>query len=173
MARRYGQDCPVAKSLEIVGERWTLLVVRDLLRGPGRFQDLQRSLEGVAPNLLAERLRRMERHGLIARRLYSRHPPRAEYHLTDKGRELGVIVGALAQWGSRHVHRRHHLVNEDCRHPVRLVYYCPTCDARVRGTGVRLARTRATLRPAGRAGGGRPARPRTRARGRRGPSTVR
>ena len=98
MPRRYGQACPVAKSLEVLGERWTLLIVRDLLRGPARFQDLQTSLDGIAPNLLSERLKLMEEHGLIERRLYSERPPRAEYHLSDKGRELGV-VGALAPVG--------------------------------------------------------------------------
>ncbi|HET7343006.1 MAG TPA: helix-turn-helix domain-containing protein [Methylomirabilota bacterium] len=146
MATRYGQDCPVAKSLELVGERWTLLIVRDLLRGPRRFQDLQSSLAGVAPNLLAERLRLMERHRLLRRRRYSAHPPRAEYALTDRGRELGVVVGALAQWGSRHVHRRHHLISAACGHPVRLAYYCPTCQGRVRGEHVGLARRRARRR---------------------------
>jgi DNA-binding HxlR family transcriptional regulator len=141
MPRRYGQACPVAKSLEVLGERWTLLIVRDLLRGPARFQDLQTSLDGIAPNLLSERLKAMEEHGLIERRLYSERPPRFEYHLTDKGRELGPVVGALAQWGTNHVHRQHRLVNDECGHPVKLVYYCPTCDARVRGAGVRLTRT--------------------------------
>ncbi|MBI1848065.1 MAG: helix-turn-helix transcriptional regulator [Candidatus Rokubacteria bacterium] len=140
MTKRYGQVCAVAKTLEIVGERWTLLVVRDLLTGPKRFQDLQRSLAGIAPNILSERLKLMEEHALIERRLYSEHPPRAEYVLTDKGRELGVVVAALAQWGSRHVLPEHALVNEACGHQVRLVYYCPECAARVRGAGVRLDR---------------------------------
>ena len=142
MPRRYGQACPVAKSLEVLGERWTLLIVRDLLQRPVRFQDLQTSLKGIAPNLLSERLKLMEDHGLIERQFYSQHPPRAEYHLTDKGRELGVVVGALAQWGTRHLHREHTLVNEDCGHPVRLVYYCPQCDARVRGAGVKMRKRR-------------------------------
>src|SRR5215470_11020223 len=126
MPRRYGQACPVAKSLEVVGERWTLLIVRDLLRGPARFADLQTSLDGIAPNLLSERLREMEEHGLIERRLYSARPPRAEYHLSYRGRELGVVEGALAQCGTRYHPREHRLVNEECGHPVNLVYYCPT-----------------------------------------------
>lgn len=146
MPRRYGQACPVAKSLEVLGERWTLLIVRDLLRGPARFQDLHTSLDGIAPNLLSERLKLMEEHGLIERRLYSERPPRAEYHLSDKGRELGVVVGALAQWGTRHLHHEHRLVNDECGHPVKLVYYCPTCDARVRGVSVRLKRKRARVK---------------------------
>src|SRR5262245_47592615 len=101
MPKRYGQACPVAKSLEVVGDRWTLLLVRDLLRRARRFQDFQQSLTGIPPNILSDRLKLMEEHGLVTRQFYSEHPPRAEYALTDKGRELGVVVGALAAWGSR------------------------------------------------------------------------
>src|SRR5919204_2427196 len=99
VAKRYGQHCPVAKSLDLVGERWTLLIVRDLLRGPARFQDLRAQLDGIPPKLLADRLRRMQRQGLVARALYSKRPPRASYALTDRGRGLGLVVGALAVWG--------------------------------------------------------------------------
>lgn len=153
MRKGYRQACPVAKSLELVGERWTLLIVRDLLPGPSRFQDFQKSLKGIAPNILSERLKLMEEHGLIARRLYSDHPPRAEYLLTDKGRELGLVVGALAQWGSRHLHPERALVNEACGHPVRLVYYCPECRERVRGAGVKPGRIRAANARTGRSRG--------------------
>src|SRR5207244_7189787 len=111
--KRYGQACPVAKSLELVGDRWTLLLVRDMLRGPRRFQDFQQSLPGIPPNILSDRLKLMETHALVTRRFYSDHPPRAEYALTDKGRELGVVVGALAAWGARHVYKRARLVHAD------------------------------------------------------------
>jgi DNA-binding HxlR family transcriptional regulator len=140
--RRYDQACPVAKSLEVVGERWTLLIVRDLLRHPRRFQDLQESLAGIAPNILSERLKLMEAHGLIRRSFYSEHPPRAVYELTDKGRELGVVVGALAAWGSRHVHRGTALVSADCGHAVQLGYFCPECRTRIRSGSVALGRAR-------------------------------
>jgi DNA-binding HxlR family transcriptional regulator len=140
--KEYGQACPVAKSLELVGERWTLLIVRDLLRGPGRFQDLARSLEGIAPNLLSERLKLMEEHGLVRRRLYSERPPRAEYVLTDRGRELAHVVGALAIWGARHVHPPRALVHADCGEPVELRYYCPACKDRVPGATLTMARPR-------------------------------
>jgi len=146
MARDYGQECPVAKTLELVGERWTLLVVRDLLAGPRRFQDLQESLPGVAPNMLSARLKRMEEHGLIRRSFYSDHPPRASYELTDKGRDLGAVVGALAAWGSRHVHPGSALVSEECGHPVQMGYFCPHCKTRVRGASVTF--DRAGRRPA-------------------------
>jgi DNA-binding HxlR family transcriptional regulator len=140
MPKRYGQACPVAKSLELLGERWTLLIVRDLLRNPRRFQDLQQSLNGIAPNVLSERLKVMEEHGIVARRFYSDHPPRAEYTLTERGKELGVVVGALAVWGSRHLHKQTALVHEECDHPVEIRYYCPHCADRVRGSTVRLRR---------------------------------
>jgi len=140
--KRYGQACPVAKSLDVVGDRWTLLLVRDLLRGPQRFQDLQSSLKGIAPNLLSDRLKLMEDEALVARRFYSDHPPRAEYALTDRGHELGVVVGALATWGARHVHRSSALVHDACGHPVELGYFCRRCATRVRGSTVRLARAR-------------------------------
>jgi DNA-binding HxlR family transcriptional regulator len=102
----YGQRCPVAKTLELVGDRWTLLVVRDLLRGTRRFQDLQAGLPGLAPNILSDRLKLMEEHGLVERRFYSDHPPRAEYALTAKGQELGMVIGALAG-AARLLPRRH------------------------------------------------------------------
>ena len=145
MAKRYGQPCPVAKSLELVGERWTLLIVRDLLEGPRRYQDFHASLPGIAPALLSARLKLMEEHGLVSRRFYSDHPPRAEYTLTDKGRELGLVIGALATWGSRHVHPQSALVHAECGHEVKLRYFCPTCDTRVPGAmvSIRLDRRRA------------------------------
>jgi len=104
MARSYRQkNCPVARALDIIGERWTILLLRDLfLQGPRRFQDFQESLAGVAPNTLSARLKAMEEQGLIARRVYSDHPPRHEYHLTDKGKSLGPVLKALREWGQRH-----------------------------------------------------------------------
>src|SRR5262245_17666843 len=142
MAKRYGQACPVARALELIGERWTLLITRDLLQGARRFQDFQGSLKGIAPNILSERLKLMEEHGLIARRFYSDHPPRAEYFLTEKGQELGHVVGALAVWGSRHLYPEARLVHEGCGEPVASTYYCPKCDERVRGRAVKLAHPR-------------------------------
>jgi DNA-binding HxlR family transcriptional regulator len=104
MARSYQQkNCPVARTLDVIGERWTILLLRDLfLRGPRRFQDFQESLAGVAPNTLSARLKDMEKHGLIERRAYSNHPPRLEYQLTEKGKSLAPVLKALRDWGQRH-----------------------------------------------------------------------
>lgn len=104
MARSYHQkNCPVARTLDLIGERWTILVLRDLiLKGPQRYQDLQDSLEGVAPNTLSARLKDMEAHGLVERKLYNEHPPRLEYYLTEKGKSLGPVLRALRDWGDKH-----------------------------------------------------------------------
>ena len=103
MRKPLDQDCPVARTLDLIGERWTILILRDLLlKGPQRFQDLQDSLAGAAPNTLSARLKTLEKQGLIERKLYSEHPPRLEYHLTDRGRSLGPVLGALRDWGRRH-----------------------------------------------------------------------
>jgi DNA-binding HxlR family transcriptional regulator len=150
MPKLYGQRCPVAKTLEVVGDRWTLLVVRDLLDGPRRFHDLQAGLPGLAPNILSERLKLMEAHALVSRRFYSDHPPRAEYELTAKGRDLGVVVGALASWGARHVYKQARLVHADSGQDVRLGYFRADTGKRVPGKTVRFTRGRSgTRRPRG------------------------
>lgn len=104
MAKSYQQtSCPVARALDVIGERWSILVLRDLfLHGPRRFQDFQDSLTGVAPNTLSARLKTLEAQGVIARRLYSEHPPRLEYYLTEKGTSLGSVLKALKHWGERY-----------------------------------------------------------------------
>jgi DNA-binding HxlR family transcriptional regulator len=96
-------SCPVARTLDIVGARWTLLIIRELLPGTARFQDIQERLPGMAPNVLSDRLKTLEAHGLVRREFYSDHPPRAAYALSDRGRELGVVVLALGRWGMRHL----------------------------------------------------------------------
>ena len=91
--------CPVACSLDVLGDRWTLLVVRDLFAGKSRFGDFASSPERIPTNILAERLKRLEAAGLIEAAAYSEHPPRYEYHLTERGVELEPVLDALATWG--------------------------------------------------------------------------
>jgi DNA-binding HxlR family transcriptional regulator len=94
---------PVARTISVIGSSWTCLILRDfLLHGPRRFQQLQDSLEGIAPNTLSERLRTLEENGVLERRFYSMSPPRAEYVLTAKGRDLGPIVRAMRDWGRKY-----------------------------------------------------------------------
>ncbi|MGN6527656.1 MAG: winged helix-turn-helix transcriptional regulator [Burkholderiaceae bacterium] len=101
MARSYpASDCPVACALDLVGDRWTLLILRDLSLHPARrFQDFVESLKGCAPNTLSTRLAALERDGLVERRLYEERPPRMEYLLTAKGREAAPVLRALRNWG--------------------------------------------------------------------------
>ncbi|WCN78603.1 winged helix-turn-helix transcriptional regulator [Micromonospora sp. LH3U1] len=100
-SRTYGDACGIARALDVVGERWALLVVRELILGPQRFSDLRRALPGVSSNMLTDRLRELESHGVVQQR---RLPPPAAsvvYDLTDSGRELEPIVLALGGWGLR------------------------------------------------------------------------
>ena len=103
MARLYSDPlCPVARALDVIGEKWTLLILRDLTRNPSRrFQDLLDSLKGCAPNTLSARLSSLEEQGLIERRQYEQHPPRMEYVLTAKGREVRPVLKALKAWGEK------------------------------------------------------------------------
>ena len=94
---------PVAYTLGVIGSSWTCLILRDLLQhGARRFQDFQDSLDGIAPTTLSERLRTLEQNGVVERRFYSMSPPRGEYVLTVKGRDLGPIVGAMRNWGRKY-----------------------------------------------------------------------
>lgn len=103
MSSSYGQHCPVARALDVIGERWALLILRDLLRkGPLRFQQLEQFLRGIAPNTLSTRLKTLEAHGVVGVRLYQPHPPRYEYFLTEKGKALGPVLQALYQWGEHY-----------------------------------------------------------------------
>ena len=90
---------PLAEALARVGDRWTLLVVEALLPGPRRFNDLLGQVPGIAPNILSERLKRLEREALLVARPYSERPPRAAYELTAEGRDLAGALRLLAQWG--------------------------------------------------------------------------
>lgn len=95
--------CPVARTLDLVGDRWTLLVVRDLLLGMSRYEEFRARPEGIATNVLAERLKRLEELGYVERRPYGSHARRFEYHLTRQGETLRPLVQAIVDWGLAHL----------------------------------------------------------------------
>jgi DNA-binding HxlR family transcriptional regulator len=97
-----GQNCSIARALEIVGERWTLLIIRDVFLGIRRFDELQESL-GVARNVLTDRLNRLVGEGVLERVPYSQRPTRYEYRLTAKGRDLNIALSGLRQWGDKYL----------------------------------------------------------------------
>lgn len=109
MARRSTSEislrsaCPIAAALDVVGDRWTLLILRDLLLGKTKYSEFLGADEGIPTNILADRLLRMQKLGLIERTAYQDNPPRYAYALTKKGRDLRFAIGALAMWSKEYV----------------------------------------------------------------------
>ena len=131
MAEPPGLDTPssLEVALDRVGDRWSLLLVEALLDGSRRFNELSELLRGIAPNILTDRLRRLEREGIVRAVPYSRRPPRMEYSLTAEGRDLASALRLLADWGARHVGHDDHepLRHATCGTPLEARWYCPTC----------------------------------------------
>jgi DNA-binding HxlR family transcriptional regulator len=102
MKRLYGtQDfCPIARTMNVVGDRWTMLILRDLSWGRKRFADLETSLVSIGPNLLSERLKSLEASGMVERFMYNDHPPRAMYRLTEKGKAFVPVLVAIRDYGN-------------------------------------------------------------------------
>lgn len=113
-------------ALERVGDRWSLLVVDALLEGPRRFGELRDTLPGIAPNILTDRLRRLERERVLVANPYSTRPPRMEYTLTGDGRDLASALRLLADWGSQRTGGEP-LSHDACGTPVEARWFCPTC----------------------------------------------
>ena len=95
--------CPIACTLDLVGDRWTLVIVRDMLTGKKRFSALKGSPEGIPTNILADRLRRMEETGLVTKTLYEKKPLRYEYGLTPKGKALLPVLQDICRWANKHL----------------------------------------------------------------------
>jgi DNA-binding HxlR family transcriptional regulator len=119
---------PLAEALARVGDRWTLLVVEALLPGPRRFNELLSLIPGIAANILSDRVKRLERDGLLIARPYSLRPPRAAYQLTAEGTELAGALRLLAHWGTRHADPADAPRHRPCGTPIEARWYCPTCD---------------------------------------------
>src|SRR3990172_7713670 len=129
-------ESALAAALDRVGDRWSLLVVDALMDGPRRFNELGESLAGIAPNILTDRLRRLEREGVVVSARYSQRPPRMDYALTADGRELAGALRLLADWGARRsqagVDAHEPLRHASCGTPLEARWYCPTCSLAVR-----------------------------------------
>lgn len=98
---RFNPACSVEKTLSVIGGKWTFLIIRDLLNGPKRFGELMRSLKTASPRTLTLRLRELEKHGIIDRHIHPQIPPRVDYDLTDKGKQLQPIFNEMKRWGER------------------------------------------------------------------------
>ena len=128
-ARRATPLSALDAALQQVGDRWSLLLVESLLGGPRRFGELLDELDGLAPNILSNRLKALEAQGVLAARPYSTRPRRVAYALTASGAELAGALRLLAQWGSPHAAGdRPPLHHASCGTPVQARWWCPTCD---------------------------------------------
>jgi DNA-binding HxlR family transcriptional regulator len=119
---------PLAAALDSVGDRWTLLIVEALLDGPQRFGDLQERLARIAPNVLTQRLRRLESERLVVAQPYSERPQRFVYELTASGHELAGALRLLADWGARQGDSAEPPRHDACGTPVEARWWCPTCE---------------------------------------------
>jgi DNA-binding HxlR family transcriptional regulator len=119
---------PLAWAAEQIGDRWTLLLVEALMAGPRRFNELSEALEGIAPNVLSQRLKHLEAQALVVARPYSRRPPRMAYELTADGLELAGVLRLLAHWGARRGGGDRAPRHGICGSPLETRWYCPTCD---------------------------------------------
>ena len=132
-------DCSIAGTLEIIGDRWTILILRDAFRGVRRFDEIQHDL-GIARNVLTDRLTKLVDHDILERRQYQDRPPRFEYRLTPKGVDLSPALVALMRWGDKHLAGDDVpivLVHEACGHPLDQTFICWDCDTTVEPTAIR------------------------------------
>ena len=126
-SRMADAQTPLAAALERVGDRWSLLLIEALLEGPRRFGELSDSISGLAPNILSERLKRLEGERIVRAVPYSERPPRFTYALTDEGLELAGVLRLLADWGSRGSADAEPMRHGLCGTPVEARLWCPTC----------------------------------------------
>ncbi|HZZ89715.1 MAG TPA: helix-turn-helix domain-containing protein [Caulobacteraceae bacterium] len=136
------ERCSVAAALAVVGDPWTLLILRDAFYGVRRFDDWQSRL-GVARNVLAARLKTLVEQGVLESRLYSDHPPRKDYVLTAKGRDLQPVLLTLKAWGDRHVYGEENVpleITHDCGAPLKVGLTCEACGEAVKGRDLRSHR---------------------------------
>jgi DNA-binding HxlR family transcriptional regulator len=148
-----GLECSVARALSVVGDRWTLLVLRDAFLGVRRFEELQAHL-GTTRHRLADRLRKLVQHGVLERVRYAERPPRFEYRLTEKGRDFYPVIVSLTGWGDRWMAGEEgppvELVHRRCGRKIAPALTCPACGERIgaRDMAARPAQRRVAHRSA-------------------------
>ncbi len=149
------QDCSVARALELLGERWTLLIIRDALHGITRYDDFLARL-GAPTSTLARRLGRLVDAGILTRHAYETRPPREEYRLTTRGRELAVVIAALREWGDRHLSAAGppaDYTHRGCGGTAITEMTCDTCGEHLRAEDIQRTERRPLRRPPAAPGG--------------------
>lgn len=128
MKNLYDLPCNIAQTLNIIGDKWTLLIVRQLMNGRTTYKEIQNNLEGIPSNLLSSRLKVLEEDGIVTTKLYQTHPPRYEYLLTESGKDLNDIFISLLMWGEKYVKGCSKIIlHSECGHRLEHQYYCPHC----------------------------------------------
>lgn len=128
MKNLYNLPCNIAQTLNIIGDKWTLLILRQLSNGNDTYNSMLENLEGIPSNLLSNRLKKLEEDELIIPVLYQTHPPRYKYVLTESGKDLDDVFNSIILWGERHLKKCYkELIHTSCNHNITLQYYCPHC----------------------------------------------
>ena len=135
------EPSPLEAALDRVGDRWSLLIVEALLDGPRRFNELGEAVAGIAPNILTDRLRRLERERIVVSTPYQQRPPRMSYSLTAAGQDLASALRVLADWGARGTPEAEPIRHGPCGTPLETRWFCPTCEVVVERPHADEART--------------------------------
>ncbi|MDF2677407.1 MAG: ytcD 1 [Bacillota bacterium] len=129
MKNQYNLPCNIAQTLNIIGDKWSLLILHQIFSGNETYKEILDALETIPTNLLSERLKNLESDELINRDIYQCHPPRYKYTLTEKGSDLEDVFISLALWGERHLNKCYKkLVHDKCDNLIEHKYYCPICN---------------------------------------------
>lgn len=140
MKNLYQLPCNIAQSLNIIGDKWTLLILRQLMLGHDTYKEIQDNLAGIPSNLLSDRLRCLETEELITTNLYQPHPPRYRYLLTESGKDLSDVFNSIILWGEKHLQKcPKQLVHSACGHKIELQYYCSDCGKVIDGNDISVS----------------------------------
>jgi DNA-binding HxlR family transcriptional regulator len=128
MRNGYNIPCNIAQTLNLIGDKWTMLILHQLMIEHATYKEIHDNLPGIPTNLLSDRLKYLETEGLITVAIYQSHPPRYQYVLTQSGTDLADVFHSLFLWGERNLQQCHkHLTHIECDHSIELQYYCKQC----------------------------------------------
>lgn len=128
MKNTYDLDCNLAQTLNLLGDRWTILVLHRIYQNINTFKKLEKSLDSIPTNILSNRLKLLTESGLISKELYSEHPPRYKYIITKKGKDFNHVFNSMIIWASKYLKDcTRTIAHKKCNHEVDIVYYCKEC----------------------------------------------
>lgn len=140
MKNPYEFPCNIAQTLNIIGDKWTLLILRQIMNGKKTYKEILDGLDGIPTNMLSNRLKSLEADGLVKTNLYSERPPRYEYNLTISGIDLTDVFNSLIMWGDKHLKVCYKELNHtDCGRKIVHQYYCPHCDEIIKNNQISVS----------------------------------